>query len=133
MSGVAVIRHLLANAAPVTAIAPAARTFGGVIPQGTAAPAIGVHQISLRSFVVLSGAARLHTERVQVTVHALTYAQQRALVAAARAACPCQAGTVNGVDLDSILPGGEGPDGFDGPDPGIYQQTIDFIVKWRGA
>lgn len=132
MSGVAVIRSLVAGAAGVTATVPAARIFAGVIPQGTAAAALGVTQVSLTSLVVLAGAPRLHVERVQVTIHAQTYPQQKALLAAIRAACPCQAGTINGVAVDSILPGGDGPDGFDGPDPGIYQQSVDFLVKWRG-
>lgn len=134
MSGVTVIRHLLASDAAILALVPDTRIMGGPLPLKTALPAIGVSRISTveRTTVSMAGTRKMQTQRVQVTIHAATYLQQGQLVGLVRLACINRNGTVNGVDLDSILPGGEGPDGFE-PDPGIYQQTMDFIVKWRAA
>lgn len=134
MSGVAVIRSLLAEAVAVTAVVPAARIAAGVLPLATALPALGVSQVSgaERSTVSMAEMTKLQTERVQVMVHAVSYAQQKQLVGLVRRACRNRAGLVGGTDLDSILPGGEGPDGFE-PDPAIYQQTIDFLVRWRSS
>lgn len=135
MSGVAVIRQLLADAAPAWPAAnviPDARILGGGLPITTALPALGVSQVSglERETVSMAEPSRLQTERVQVMVHATSYAQQKALVRLVATACRNRNGIVNGVALDSILPGGEGPDGFVA-DPVIYQQTVDFRVKWR--
>lgn len=134
MSGVAVIVTLLAADAGVTAIVPAARIFGGDVPLSTATPSIGVSQISgmPRNTVSMAETRRLITERVQVTIHAASYDQQKALLELVRRACPNQRGTVDGVDLDSILPDIEGPDLTDA-DAKIYEQSRDFLVKWRTA
>jgi hypothetical protein len=75
---------------------------------------------------------RLRTERVQVTVYAANYASQKLLLALVRTACPNTRGTVNGVDVDSILPDGEGPDLFE-QETRLYEQSRDFIVKWKSA
>lgn len=135
MSGVAVVTWLLAEAAPGWPAGDAVQgsgIMGGVIPLGTPVPALGVKTVgnNERTTVSMREPRRLQTERVQVTVHAATYAQQKSLVRLAALACRNRNGLVNGVDLDSILPGGEGPDGYLA-DPVIYQQTLDLIVKWR--
>lgn len=132
MSGVAVVRYLLANAAGVTALVPATRIMAGTLPLNTALPALAVAQVSgvHRLTLGMVETGMLRTERVQVTVLAKTYASQKAVLAAVLAACPNQRGTVNGVALDSVLPDGEGPDLFDA-DATICEQSIDFIVKWR--
>jgi hypothetical protein len=58
---------------------------------------------------------RIITDRVQVTVHAGAYDTQELAPRARAPACPNQNGTVNGVDLDSILPDLVGPDLYDTP------------------
>lgn len=131
MSGVSVIRYLLANASGVIAVVPAARIFRGGIPVGTTLPAIGVREVS---GVKLTGirtneAGRLKRERVQVTVYATSYPEQKSILALATSACPSQRGTVNSVSVDSIVPDLEGPD-LEQPDAGIYEQSQDFIVLW---
>lgn len=133
MSGTTVIRYLLANAAGVTALVPAARIFRGVMPVGTALPAIAVFQISGTEAlgVRVNEAGHLRTDRVQVTVYAASYPEQKTILAAVLAACQSQRGTVNSVAVDSISPAGEGPDLFDG-DPMIYEQSRDMIVRWVG-
>jgi hypothetical protein len=132
MSGVAVIFYLLSHDAPVLAAVPAANTMAGDLPLNTALPAIGIKQISgfERLTVSMNGAKKMQTERVQVTVQTKTYPEKKALLALVRTACANRNGTVNGVDLDSILPDTEGPD-LDDAATGIYTQSRDFIVKYR--
>lgn len=133
MSGTAVIRYLLANAAAVTAVVPAARIVVGNLPVKATIPAICVKMISGTKLlgVRVNEAGGMRTHRVQVAVHALDGAQQQQLMALALAACPSQRGTVGGVSVDSITPAGEGPDLSD-PDAGIYEQSQDFMVRWVG-
>lgn len=134
MSGVAVVRHLLANSASVIAQVPAARIFGGPVPLNTALPAIGVAKVSGTQFltVAMDETPRLRTDRVQVTVHANTYPAKEAIVALVRAACANQHATVNGIAVDSILPEGEGPD-FDDPGAHIYERSLDFMVRFSAT
>lgn len=131
MSGVSVIRYLLANNAPLIAVVPAARILAGIIPQNAALPAIGVTEISRVEHLTVSMAesSRFYTERVQVTVHASSYSAKKAILALVRAACANRSGTVNFVKVDSILPAGDGPD-LDDDAAVIFEQSSDFIVKW---
>lgn len=131
MSGVAVLRYLLANNAPLIAVVPAARIIAGVIPQGTTLPAIGISQISgvENLTVAMAEGGIFRTDRVQVTVHASSYSSKKSILALVRTACAHQSGTVNGVKLDSILPDGEGPD-LDDEAAVIYEQSRDFMVRW---
>jgi hypothetical protein len=75
MSGVAVIRALLAGNTQLVAAVPAARIFGGPIPPKTTLPAIAVTQISgtERTTVSMAERQRQRTERIQVTVEAKDY------------------------------------------------------------
>lgn len=132
MSGVAVVRYLLANDSGILGSVPATRIFAGVIPLNTVLPAIAVQQISgtPRNTLAMTEAGAMQTERVQVTVQAKSYSTQKAILKLALAACPNQRGTVNSVKLESIVPDGEGPDDFDDAAV-IYGQTRDFLVRWR--
>lgn len=132
MSGVAVVRSLLAANSGVIAQVPATKIFSGIIPQGSI-PAIGVSEITgqERLTVAMTG-TKLRTERVQVTVQTKTYPTKKSILALVRAACRNRNGTVNNVEVDSILADIEGPD-LDDPDAQIFTQSQDFIVKWREA
>lgn len=134
MSGVAALWRLLVDAAPIWDLVevPAASVVSGDLPITTPVPALGVSEVSAleRTTVSMKEVARLQVERVQVTIHAATYLQQKQLVRLVAAACRNRKALVGDVDVLSILPAGEGPDGFV-PDPVIYQQTIDFMVAWR--
>lgn len=134
MSGVAVVATLLAADAGVTAVVPAGQIFGGVIPEKTPVPALGASMISSveRHTVSMTGAKKLRTERVQVSIDAATYPQKKQLVELVRAACANRHGDVAGIDVDSILPVGEGPDDDDAKAQ-IFSGSIDFLVKWRSA
>jgi hypothetical protein len=141
VSGVAVIRHLLANTAAVTAVVPAARIMAGDMPLNTVMPAIAVTQISsVPRYTVKMNEARVqHTDRVQVSVlvkgpqgtpAGLGYPGVRSLLTLVLAACPHTHGTVNGIDVDSILPDTEGPDLSDDASA-LYSGSRDFIVRWN--
>ena len=143
MSGVAVIRYLLANAAAVTAVVPATRIMAGDLPLKIVLPAIGVTLISgvPRLTVSMLETPRMQTDRVQVTVlfkgpygtpQGDGYPGVHNMLALVLAACPNQHGTVNGVVVDSILPDVEGPD-LQNMETDIYGCSRDFIVKWNSA
>lgn len=138
MSGVAIVRSLLAGNAPLITVVPAARIMAGLLPQGIALPAIAVTSISSmrRNTVSMAEATTLVTERVQVALAVKDssreggdYPQLTTGMRLIRQACPNQHGTINGFLCDSILPDIEGPD-LDGDEPGMMSRSQDLIVKW---
>ncbi|MES2634011.1 MAG: DUF3168 domain-containing protein [Pseudomonadota bacterium] len=141
MSGVQVIVAQLKAHAPLTAIVPAARIMAGEFPQGTAVPAISITQISSVPMNMVSGAPRMHTDRVEVTVlvtglqssaAGTGYPGLRALLKLVLAACPHFRGSIAGVSCDSIQPDTEGPDLYS-EEPVLISGSRDFIVRWRSA
>lgn len=130
MSGVAVVRYLLANNANLIAVVTAANIKAGAIPLGTVLPAISVQEISstrYRSIEMPTTGPR--TERVQITVMATSYAQQKSILGLVILALPNQRGTVNSVVVNHIVPDSEGPD-FEDTEATIYMQSIDYMVRW---
>lgn len=140
MSGVAIIRYLLANAGAVTAVVPATRIIAGDLPVGTALPAISVTQISSRplNLIRTNDTNKVFDDRVQVTVYRKAepddrgYPGLKSLLILVLAACPSQRGSVNGFTVDSIQPGIEGPD-LPIPDLSTFTRSRDFFVRWVGA
>lgn len=143
MSGVSVIRYLLANAVAVTAVVPATRIMAGDLPLGTTLPAIAIMQIDSVPYnaIRINEALKLHTDRIQVsaickgpqTAAAGTgYAGVKAILKLVLAACPSQRGTVNGISVDSIVPDILGPDLSDDA-TALYSQSRDFFVRYTGA
>lgn len=130
MSAILAVSHLLENDAGLVAVVPAARQFAGLIPQGTAVPALAITSVStVRRQEAI--ADNFCTERVQVTVHAATYPQQKQVLALVRAALPRRPGTVNTVQVDSILKDTTGPDfRNDQVDPPIFMGEQDFMVRY---
>jgi hypothetical protein len=142
MSGVAVLRYLLANNAPVIAVVPATRIISGNdAPIGTLKPLILVHEVDAnKAFrpIKTTSTPKVRKERVQVSVlfdgpaastPGTGYPGVKALLKLVRAACPNQRGTVNSVSVDSITEEGEGPDLSDAA-TGLYSQSNDFFVNW---
>jgi hypothetical protein len=130
MSDVTVIKHILHSNAALLAVVPATKIMGGDIPQGTVLPAIGISSVStMARHAVAETATELCTSRVQVTVMAKTYVQQKQIIKLVGAGVPRSRGTINGVVVDSILKDIKGPD-FRNDDEGIYMQSQDFIVKY---
>lgn len=141
MSGVAVIRYLLANDAPLIAVVPAASIKAGSLPQKIVPPAISVTTVSSvrRNTVAMTETTTLVTERVQVTLHVhdseregTDYAGLVTGMRLIRQACPNQRGTINGVAVGGIVPDIEGPD-LEAPDEGILARSQDFIIFWTEA
>ena len=131
MSGISVISYLLANAAAVTGVVPVdSIKVGPVLPLGTSLPAIVVSQISSVPYnlININEANKVHTDRIQVTAISKSYAQLKALMVLILAACPNQAGSVNGVRVSYIKPAAEGPELFD-QTTDAYQISRDFIVQ----
>ncbi len=131
MSGVAIVRYVLAHNTALTAIVPADSIYGGAVPIKSALPAIGVTSIIARSrnIVAMNNTKSLVTERVQVTAMAKSYAQVKALLVQVAQSLPYNRGTINGYLCDSIVSDIEGPDLYE-TDPVLYFQTADFQVKY---
>ena len=130
MSGVAVLRYMLANNAPLVAVVPSNKIIAGVAPMNTALPAISIKQISGQEYqTVKRGSNQLVTERIQVTVLAATYPLQKSILNLIRTALPATRGTVSSFVVDSITPDIDGPDLYN-DNPIIYEQSIDFMVRF---
>ncbi|MFA5900350.1 MAG: DUF3168 domain-containing protein [Hyphomicrobium sp.] len=129
MSDVKVIRYLLANNAPLIAVVPAAKIMAGMIPQGTALPAIAVSHVSGVWRQEISQQSRQCRARVQVTVMAATYPQQKQIIGLIRTAIPRTRGTINSVNVESILREPDGPD-FRDDEIGSFMQTQDYFVTF---
>lgn len=131
MSGIAVVAELLRADAPLTAVVPTARIKAGALPQGVQLPAIllttisGVERNTLRPRL-----KKRQTDRVEVSVAAGTYAQQRQLIELARNACTDRIGDFGGVSAVVVHHDGIGPDQMD-EKASIYAQTIDFRVSFN--
>jgi hypothetical protein len=132
MSGVAVIRHLLATNSTLVAQVPAAKIMAGVIPLNSVLPAVSVTEVDTvdRTTLGMNTTKVLLTERVQVTVMTKSYTLQKTLLDLVRKACPNSRGTINGVEVESIVPDGSGPD-LSETELGIYMQSRDFIVRFQ--
>ncbi len=129
MSGVAILRYMIANNGPVAAIV-SDRVFAGVAPINTALPAISIRQISGSEFETIKReGTQLVTERVQVSALALSYVQQKQIVEAVRNAVTSVRGTVGIFSVDSIKHDIDGPDLYY-EEPVTYEQSIDFMVKF---
>jgi hypothetical protein len=128
MSDVKAVRHLLANNASLIAVVPAAKIMAGLIPQGTALPAIAVSHVSTtRQRMIASPGVEHYTSRVQVTVMATTYPQQKTILGLIKAALPRTRGAVNGVIVGSLLFDLAGPD-FRDDEIGSFMGSLDYII-----
>lgn len=131
MSGVAVVRALLVASAPLTSVVSAARISAGVLPVGTAIPSIGVMEVSSSDRNKPKPGLTTHVrDRVQVTVMAANYVQQKQLIRLVRSACKNYIGDIAGVTEVTVHTDGRGPD-FDDVDAGLYMQTQDFLVEFN--
>lgn len=131
MNGVIAVRQLLVGHAALTALVPAARIATGVLPQGTALPAISITSVSSVDRNILQPGARRHvTERVQVTVLASTYPSQKGIQAAVKAAAADQMPTVSGISDVVVHTDGAGPD-FMNEEASIYLGTQDFRISFN--
>lgn len=137
MSGVAIIRNLLANYAPVTALVPAARIIAGQVPQGTTLPAIGVSEVGVNEIPTIARrtAGKTSRARIQVTVlapgpiSAASYATLKNVLKACALGPGVHTGDVLGYSVKAITQDGIGPEIPAGED-GILEQSRDFMVTF---
>jgi hypothetical protein len=131
MSGVAIIRYLLVDDPLLTQTVPAGRIKAGVMPINTQLPAISITQVSgIEYSVIKRGENQLVIERIQITVLATTYPDQKNVLKLVRAALLNGAcGDVNGFDVDSITYESDGPDLYS-DNPVIFEQSVDYIVRF---
>lgn len=134
MNGVAALRSVLIADVGLTALVPAERIVAGVIPQGTALPAVSITSVSSVDRNLPSPGAKRHvTERVQATVLAANYSAQKAILAAVKAAAADQINpTVSGLSNVTIHTDSQGPD-FMNEDASIYLGSTDFRVTFTEA
>lgn len=129
MSAIRVIRALLIAHSPVVALVLPERIVAGELVQGTPLPAISLTEISRVEMPTASLAQRAVqvTARVQVTVHAQSYEQQKLVLQAAKLGPGAHTGMVDGVQVRSVLRDVVGPDMKDAA-ASIYEQSRDFKV-----
>jgi Protein of unknown function (DUF3168) len=134
MSGVKIIRTLLAADLPLLSLVPATRIMAGVLPQATALPAVSVTEVSTVELphIDAQSPTTLVDARIQVTVMAADYPAQKALLDAVRKAVNYQRGVVGGIVVTSVRRGSNGPDFVDA-DAGFYMQSVDFHVIYHEA
>lgn len=134
MSAVAIVRQLLANHAPLTALVPAARIYAGSVPQGETLPAVSVTRVygDEISTIARRQPGKTMRTRVQVTVLAKDpggYAASEKILKAAALGTGVHTGTVLSYSVKAILPMGEGPDLPVGDDK-IHEKSRDFMVTY---
>lgn len=130
MSGVAVIRHMLAHDPQLTFIVPPVRIVGGMLPINTELPAISIQEISGSEFTVIRrDGNNTASERIQVSIIAPTYIVMKQMLEFVRAAIKSTRGTVNTISVDSVTFEMDGPY-LNSQDPIIHEQSIDYMVRF---
>lgn len=133
MSAEKIIVSLLRAHAPLLAVVPftGGRIAPGPLQQGVTLPALAYNLISNVHRNTLSGAEgqRLYRSRVQITVMAASYAEQKNLIRLVFAACANKRGLIAGYQNVAVLSDIEGPDMRD-DDPVVYMQTTDVLVTY---
>lgn len=123
------MRALLVAHAPLVALVPTARIVAGMVPSG-ALPAIGITEIGSNEHdTVARAGSSLVTARVQVTVYATSYPEQKALLKAAKLGAGVHTGLTAGYAVRSVLRDLVGPDMGDETIP-TFEQSRDFIVAF---
>jgi len=129
MSAAAIMRALLVGHAPVTALVPVARIVAGNVPDGSL-PAIGITEISgVEQDTVARASRTLVTARVQVTIYAASYPQQKAILKAAKLGAGVFTGQIAGYAVRSVLRDMIGPDLGDPKIP-TFEQSRDFKIAF---
>ncbi|MGZ8339144.1 MAG: hypothetical protein ACXW2U_05465 [Telluria sp.] len=129
MSAVSIMRALLTAHAPLTTLVPVARIVSGDVPEGSL-PAIGIREISgIEQDTVSRAGNSLVTARVQVTVYATSYPQQKAILKAAKLGAGTHTGTIAGYAVRSVLRDSVGPDMGSAEIP-TFEQSRDFKVAF---
>lgn len=136
MSAALIMRILLRQHAPLTALVPAAKINVGTLPQGTALPAIDIREISGVPKVITMRRmtkTEMIESRVQVTVFVKEdYAQLKKILQLAKLGQGMHKGVVGDWYVNSIIPIAIGPEIPPGDDK-IFEQSRDFMVTFAEA
>lgn len=124
---------LLKAHAPLTALV-GDRIYPQDLPQGCALPALVVELVSDVPQATMDPTAgfNLNRARMQVTVLANSYPEQKDTLAAVVAACNFQRGVLAGVRVNSVQRAVTGPDmrDADRTQP-VFHQSVDFLVTYQ--
>lgn len=131
MDGVVATRSVLVADAAMTGLVPGVRIIAGPLPLNITLPAISLESISKVDLnIPAPGSTRFVRERVQVTVHAKNYPEQKAILRAVRhAAADKLFPTVAGISGITIHTESAGPD-FMSEDASIWMGSQDLMVKY---
>lgn len=133
MDGVATLVQIMRGDSGVTALAASSGIMAGVLPQGMVLPAIGVTSVSrMARHPVAPQPVRHCRERVQVTVIAATYEDQKAVLRAVVRACDMAFPIVPGITNVTVRTDAAGPD-FMSEDESLHIGLQDFIVTYSEA
>lgn len=129
MSAVAIIRALLVNHAPLAALVPPERIEAGDVSLDML-PAIGIREVgAVEQDTVARAGNSLVKARVQVTVYAESYPQQKTILRAAKLGTGVFTGQIAGFAVRSVLRAGIGPD-MGNPAIPTFEQSRDFMVAY---
>lgn len=130
MDGVVVMRRLLIDHAPLTALVPASNIFVGTVPLNTF-PAVGIREVDRNEMrtVSMGQESVLVRARIQVTVYAKKYPMQKALIFAAKLGPGPHTGVIADVVVKSVMRESVGPDFVDDAAQ-VYEQSRDFMVTY---
>lgn len=130
MSGTAIINYMLSNDGGIIPAMPELNVISGTVPLNTQLPVISIRQISGLEYKTIKRIGdQLVTDRVQVSVLASTYYQQKEIIELVRSALVPTRGNVGIYMVDSITPDIDGPDLYS-ENPVTYEQSIDYMVRF---
>lgn len=122
---------LLAEINGKPSISTSKRVYLGLLPQGAKFPAITITSVSgaPRNTVSMLEPNRIVRERVQVTVYAKTYKELDELMRATTRSIKNKRGEIAGMQVQSIIPAGTGPD-LEGVNPVMLARSADYFVTY---
>lgn len=136
MSGVAIMRTLLTQHAPLTALVPTANIIAGTIALGTLKSAISIRSVSSTEFWTTANnlPVKMVRERIQVTAYSNgDFPLLERILKAAALGRGVYTGTVGSYRVRSILRENVGPYSGPGDNDKIHEQSRDFMVTFIEA
>lgn len=124
---------VLKDSAALLLAVPESKWYPGVVAQEVAPPALTITLIdSVLQPTIDAAAFNLAQARIQVTVHAKSYTDQKTIVDLVRQAASFARGSYAGVAVHRIVRDLIGPD-LRNDDATLYRQSIDFLVTYTEA
>ena len=128
-TGTDIIGALLLAEAALIALVPAPRIKSGILPDGTALPALVVLEASQVERQTLVRGAKVRTiDRVSVTGRFNSIRERKTIMEMVKNICAGRTGAIAGMENVSILNAGRGPDLLGPADS--FEKTQDFRVSY---